>query len=137
MSGENEDVKPCPFCGCKSSKTVWLYHFGCTVECKRCKSQTALKRRESEAIARWNKRTVEVNGTFINDENHRIGPNGELLTAVTAYIDPEYSFESCKKCLYVNIPKLKCSRPVSERLCSPTSRKDKARIHWEVAGDRT
>ena len=72
-----------------------------------------------------------------DDENHRLGPNGELLTAVTAYIDPEYSFESCKKCLYVNIPKLKCSLPVSERLCSPTSRKDKARIHWEVAGDRT
>ena len=60
-----------------------------------------------------------------DDENHRLGPNGEQLIAV--------DHVSCKACFLFGQP---CYSQNAVLTCCYDYRKDKRNIHWEIAGDR-
>ena len=59
-----------------------------------------------------------------DDENHRLGPNGEQLIAV--------DHVSCKSCFLFGQP---CYSQNAVLTCCYDYRKDKRNIHWKLAGE--
>ena len=77
----NEDLKPCPFCG-GEAVTHTLY-VGCIVECLECAISTACENTKAEAIAAWNRRVCVKQNAETLDTNSvaSSGVNAKLTYA--------------------------------------------------------
>ena len=74
-----------------------------------------------------------VNGKWPDDDNHRLGPNGEPLEAVEV---DDTTVSKCFVCFYGVNARRNCPAKIGDTRCSSRFRKDGKSIVWKLAGER-
>ena len=64
-----ENLKPCPFCGCKELELCRTNEHACWVRCDTCGADAPSNADRSKAIEIWNTRqAVAGNAVFVTDD---------------------------------------------------------------------
>ncbi len=108
---DDDCLRPCPFCGGEAD--FQSYEEDDWVQCgnKKCGARGSREGTNTEARNKWNQRAYD----WLEDENHRLGPNGERLIKVDGG-----DLRDCNRCFYFSID----CRGIP---CIGH--------HWELAGD--